>query len=132
VRWEEVFSVFLVCHLTGDFLVQTEWQALNKRGGLSRRNPEARRALISHVATYTLCFVPALAWLAGDIGAWAIAMAAVIFLPHLILDDCRLLIAWNKRVKGTTPGPGTPVYMAIDQSFHVLTLFATALLAASV
>jgi hypothetical protein len=129
VRWEEVFAVFVVCHLTGDFLVQTEWQALNKRGGLSRRNTEARRALVSHVATYTLCFVPALVWLADDVGAWAIALAPLVFVPHLIQDDCRLLIAWNRRMKGTTPGPGTPVYMAIDQSLHVLTLFATAVLA---
>ena len=42
--WVEVFAVFTVCHLTGDYLLQTDWQARNKRGGLGS-NPVARRAL---------------------------------------------------------------------------------------
>ena len=32
--WGEISIVFFVSHLAGDFLVQTEWQALHKRGGL--------------------------------------------------------------------------------------------------
>jgi hypothetical protein len=128
VRWEAVFAVFLVCHLAGDFIFQTEWQALNKHGGLSR-NPVARRALFAHTTVYTLVFVPAIAWIATQESAAAIALLPVVFLPHLIQDDSRALIAWNRRVKYTTMPPGDPVYMAIDQSFHVAFLFATALLA---
>jgi uncharacterized protein DUF3307 len=128
VRWDGVFLVFVVCHLTGDFLLQTDWQAIHKRGGLSR-NPEARRALFAHVSVYTLVFVPALIWIASATTALAFGLAAVIFVPHLIQDDARALIAWNRRVKGGSPPPGDPVYMAIDQSFHVVALFATALLA---
>jgi hypothetical protein len=128
VRWEEVFLVFVVCHLTGDFLLQTDWQAVHKRGGLSR-NRVARRALLAHVTVYTLVFAPALVWIAANSTAWALGLAAVIFIPHLIQDDTRALIAWNRRVKGGSPPPGDPVYMAIDQSFHVVALFATALLA---
>ena len=66
--WVEVLAVFIACHLTGDYLLQTNWQALNKRGGLGR-DPERRRALLAHIATYTLAFVPALAVLVDDIGA---------------------------------------------------------------
>jgi hypothetical protein len=128
VRWEEVFAVFVVCHLTGDFLLQTDWQALHKRGGLSR-NREARRALLSHVTVYTLTFAPAIAWIVANTSALAIGLAAVIFIPHLIQDDARALIAWNRRVKKGSPPPGDPVYMAIDQSFHLVVLFGTALLA---
>jgi len=128
VAWVEVFAVFVVSHLAGDFLLQTDWQAVNKRGGLGR-NKVARRALVAHVFTYTLAFVPALVWLADDIGAgWAAAMFAAIFVPHLIQDDTRLLVAYNRKVKGGVPGPGDPVFMAIDQSFHVVFLFLTALL----
>ncbi|MEA2425352.1 MAG: hypothetical protein QOH13_1762 [Thermoleophilaceae bacterium] len=128
MRWEGVFLVFVVCHVTGDFLLQTDWQAVHKRGGLSR-NPEARRALFSHVTVYTLCFAPAVAWIASNSSALAIALLPVIFIPHLIQDDARALIAWNRRVKGGSPPPGDPVYMAIDQSFHFAMLFGTALLA---
>jgi hypothetical protein len=123
-----VFGVFVVCHLTGDFLLQTDWQALHKRGGLSR-NREARRALFAHVTVYTLAFTPAIVWIAANTTALAIGLMAVIFIPHLIQDDARALIAWNRRVKKGSPPPGDPVYMAIDQSFHIVFLFGTALLA---
>ena len=129
MRWEEVFAVFLVCHLAGDFLFQTDWQALNKRGGLSSANPEARRALFSHVSVYTLMFVPAVIWIAVNRSALAVGLLAVVFIPHLIQDDARLLIAWNRKVKGGSPAPGDPLYMAIDQSFHFVILAGTALLA---
>jgi hypothetical protein len=129
VRWEEIFLVFVVCHVTGDFLLQTDWQAAHKRGGLSR-DRVARRALLEHVSVYTLVFAPALVWIAANTSAWAFALAAVIFIPHLIQDDTRALIAWNRRVKKSSVPPGDPIYMAIDQSFHLVVLFGTALLAA--
>ena len=130
MAWVEVFAVLVVSHLAGDFLLQTDWQAVNKRGGLGK-DPEARRALLSHVTTYTLAFVPGLLWMAGEIGAgWAVAMFFVVFIPHLVQDDTRLLVAYNRKVKGGVPGPGDPVFIAIDQSFHIVMLFLTALLVA--
>jgi hypothetical protein len=129
VRWEEVFAVFVVCHVVGDFLLQTDWQALNKRGGLSARNRDARRALFTHVTVYTVAFIPAVVWIASQKSALAYALLAVIFIPHLIQDDTRLLVLWNRVVKRGAPGPGDYVYMAIDQSFHFVALFGTALLA---
>ena len=124
--WVEVFAVFVVCHLVGDYLLQTDWQALHKRGGLGP-DPLARRALFSHVATYTLAFVPALIWLADDIGAWAIAMAALISVPHWVQDDGRLLAAYVVRVKHTDPRANPSIAAAADQTFHFVALFLTAL-----
>ena len=63
--WVEVLVVFLVCHLVGDFALQTEWQAQHKRDGLGG-DPTARRALLAHVSTYTLAFVPAFVWLLAE------------------------------------------------------------------
>jgi Protein of unknown function (DUF3307) len=129
VRWEAVFAVFVVSHIVGDFVLQTEWQALNKRGGLSSTNRVARRALVSHVLVYTLCFAPALIWVVDRTTALAVGLVPVIFIPHLLQDDGRALVAWNRRVKNATFEPNHPVYIAVDQSFHVVVLFATALLA---
>ena len=76
--WSEVFVVFLVSHLAGDYLLQTEFQALNKRGGLSGTLIQ-RRALVTHVLTYTLVFVPALIWVSNSLGAGGtIGVAALI------------------------------------------------------
>jgi hypothetical protein len=127
VRWEEVFVVLLVCHAVGDFLLQTDWQATNKRNGLSS-NRTARRALFTHVTVYTLAFAPAIAWIASNSSVAALALVPVIFIPHLVQDDTRALVAWNRVVKRGSLAPGDPVFMAIDQSFHVVFLFGTALL----
>ena len=125
--WVEVFAAFVVCHLVGDYLLQTDWQALHKRGGLGA-DPLSRRALLSHIAWYTLAFVPALIWLADDIGAWAIATAALIAVPHMVQDDGRLLTVYMLRVKHTDPREHPSVAAAADQSFHFVALFLTALL----
>jgi hypothetical protein len=131
MAWVEIFAVFFVCHLVGDYLLQTDWEARNKRGGLGR-DPLARRALRRHIVTYTLAFVPALVWLADDIGAGeALALAPVIFVPHLIQDDGRLLTAYVVRVKGEGALEERSIMAAADQSFHIVALFLTALLAGS-
>ncbi len=63
--------------MVGDYLLQTDWQARHKTGGLGR-NPVARRALLAHVATYTLAFVPALIWIGDELGAgWALLAGAL-------------------------------------------------------
>lgn len=128
--WVEVFAVFIVCHLAGDYLIQTDWQAAHKRGGLGP-DPTARRALISHVTTYTLAFTPALVWLALEIEAKVVAVAALIFIPHLVQDDGRLLAAYMLNVKSLSYRDNPFVFGAVDQSFHVLTLFGISLLAGS-
>ena len=128
--WVEVFAVFVICHLVGDYLLQTEWQANHKRGGLGP-DPTARRALLAHVSTYTLAFVPALVWLADDIGAWVIGVAVLIFVPHFIQDDGRALRAYITRVKGVGASANPQVFLAVDQTFHLVTLFGIALLVAA-
>jgi hypothetical protein len=131
MAWVEIFVVFFVCHVVGDYLLQTDWQARHKRGGLGR-DPLARRALVSHIVSYTLAFVPALVWIGDEIGALeAVGIGAVIAVPHLIQDDGRLLGAYIQLVKGADALEERSVVATADQSFHVLALFLTALLAAS-
>jgi hypothetical protein len=131
VSWVAVFDVFLVCHLVGDFLLQTDWQANNKYAGLGG-DPARRRALLSHVATYTLAFAPALVWIACETELWRALLAAVVIaVPHLIQDDGRLLDAYMRRVKGPGSVVSPGIRVAADQSFHVLFLLGTALLVAA-
>ncbi len=129
MEWAEITIVFWAAHLLGDFLLQTEWQAEHKTGGLGR-DARARAALFSHVAVYTLCFVPALIWIGDSTDALAaVGLGAVIFLPHLVIDDGRLLHAYMLRVKGCPEPVSKGLLAAVDQSLHLLCLWGTALLA---
>jgi hypothetical protein len=57
----------LVVHFIGDWLLQTNWQALNK----SKNN----EALTMHVLVYSLCFLP-----------WGLGFASFTFLAHWVTD----------------------------------------------
>jgi hypothetical protein len=128
LSWVAVFDIFIVCHLVGDFLFQTDWQATHKEDGLDG-DPVQRRALVSHVATYTLAFLPALVWIGLETELWrALVAAVVIAVPHLIQDDRRLLDMWMRRVKGPGSVESPGLRIAVDQSFHVVALFGAALL----
>ena len=130
MSWVEVFAVLMVAHLLGDFLLQTEWQALNKHGGLGR-DPVKRRALRMHIATYAIPFLPAFAWIADHHGAGPTTACAVVVLgTHLVQDDGTLLAWYILRVKKTIAPFGSTLWIAIDQTCHVAFLFAAALLAA--
>jgi hypothetical protein len=127
VSWVSVFTAFLVAHMVGDYLLQTDWQARHKRGGLSG-DRVALKALVSHVTTYTLAFVPALIWIGDQLdAAWALLAAALIFVPHLLIDDGRFVRAYLANVK-RADGFDVGLAASVDQSFHVLSLFLVALL----
>jgi Protein of unknown function (DUF3307) len=127
MTWVELFTGFFVSHLVGDYLFQTDWQALHKRGGmaLGAGARDARRALFTHVGVYTLCFVPALA--ATELGVELVWVVPAIAIPHLMQDDGRLLHAYMKRVKHLDPTGNLPVSIAVDQTFHLLALLLLAL-----
>lgn len=128
--WVAVFVAFGVSHMVGDYLFQTDWQARHKHGGLTERG-ESRRALASHVTTYTLAYLPALIWLADDLGPWVVGTALLIAVPHFIQDDGSLIAAYMERVKHLRFGVNPAVDRAVDQSFHVVALFLLALLVGS-
>jgi hypothetical protein len=129
MTWPPVFAAFLVCHLAGDLLLQTEWQALTKVRGFGDR--EGRRALLSHAATYTLTYVPALIWVAEDRDVLrAVLVALVIAVPHVFVDDGRFVRVWLRQVKHS-PEPAPSLRLMVDQSFHVVCLLAAAVIAAA-
>ncbi|MDE3131373.1 MAG: DUF3307 domain-containing protein [Acidobacteriota bacterium] len=127
MTWGAVFVVFFVSHQVGDYLLQTDWQAVHKRGGLSR-DPVARRALLSHTFTYWCAYVPAFIWISSRLGWTTLVVAVAVALPHLIQDDARLLLIYLRRVKRLDPIANNTVAALVDQAFHVLALFGAALL----
>jgi hypothetical protein len=57
-----------------------------------------------------------------------LALAALVFLPHMIQDDGRLLDRYVAYVKRTDPDSHPALRLAVDQTFHVVVLFGLALL----
>jgi hypothetical protein len=127
VSWVAVFAGFYVAHMVGDYLFQTDWQARHKRGGLGG-DPVARRALFAHVTVYTLTFLPALVWIALELDPlWAAVAAVLIYVPHLAVDDGRLVAWYLARVKRADDF-NVALAASVDQSFHVLSLWLVAML----
>jgi hypothetical protein len=127
VSWASVLAGFFVAHMVGDYLLQTDWQARHKLGGLGR-DGVARRALLAHVATYTLAFVPALVWIGDELGVgWALLAGALVALPHLVVDDGRIIRLYLMRVKHAEPTDAR-IAGPVDQSFHALSLCIVALI----
>ena len=126
MSWVSVLAGFLVAHMVGDYLLQTDWQARHKRGGLGG-DPVARKALISHVTTYTLAYLPAFIWIGSELGViWAIIAAILVYVPHMVIDDGRLVALYLRRVK-RADGLNLGLAASVDQSFHVLSLFLAAM-----
>ena len=84
MSWVSVLAGFFVAHMVGDYLLQTDWQARHKTGGLAA-TPSRGAHSLAHVATYTLAFVPALIWIGDELGVgWAVLAGALVALPHLV------------------------------------------------
>jgi hypothetical protein len=129
VSWTALLIAFVVSHLAGDLLLQTEWQALTKVRGLGDR--EGRRALRMHVATYMCAYIPALVWIANDRSVLrAVVVALLVAVPHLAIDDGHLVRHWLRVVKHSED-PAPALSLMVDQSFHVVFLLGAAAVGAA-
>lgn len=128
VSWSAALLALLVSHVVGDVLLQTDWQAQHKPKGLE--DPQGRRALSNHLSSYTVAFMPALAWIGRRKGLGrAVTVGGLVAGPHLVIDDGRLVRAWLREVKGA-PEPAPALAIAVDQSFHIVSLAIAAIAAA--
>ena len=77
---------YLIGHLVGDYLLQTDWQAGNKKSpGLI-----GWLACLSHCLVWTLSVLLFTGW-------WNLNLAILVFLSHLVLDRTKF-IAWYVRI----------------------------------
>lgn len=117
----------LIAHVVADWLLQTDWMAVNK---INLRHP----AGYIHAGVYTLFMLPLFPW----------AIALLIGVTHLFIDTRGPVHWWMRTVKRIPLGGGTElpsaqqpsayaklgfVESAVDQAFHVVILAAAALAA---
>ncbi len=127
MTWGVLFVLFFVSHQVGDYILQTDWQAMHKRAGLGR-DRAARKALFTHCFTYSAAYVPAYVWIQTQLGWNTLIVAAAVSIPHLIQDDGRLLTFYIRKVKGLDPIANHTIAALVDQAFHMVALLGAALL----
>ncbi|MTI81850.1 MAG: DUF3307 domain-containing protein [Firmicutes bacterium] len=102
------FEWLLIGHLVGDFLLQNNWMAMNKKNNIF--------ALIVHSIVYTTTlYMFSLPF--GGIGLTAVT---ILFFSHVILDK-RLLVEWWLENINRTPDVFW-LQVVVDQTFHLLVL----------
>jgi len=109
------FELLLVAHFVGDYLAQTEYEAMNKALGRF-----FNRALWSHCLKYTLSFVPVF-WISSLHPAWLV----LIFTSHLFLDRRWPIIWWRKHINHNSDDSIRATFwltVMTDQIFHGLIL----------
>ena len=110
-----LFIVLYIGHKIGDYIFQTEYQALNKSKLIG--------PLFRHSIVYTIC-VLGLAFIVIGFFSWLALI--IVFVSHLILDRRTFLITWGRKIKGmNSPSNDSSkiALMELDQAFHYLVLF---------
>lgn len=100
----------IVGHLVGDYLLQNDWMAQNKK----RRSPPC--------AVHCLLWTLAVCLLAGWFTWW---VPAVLFATHFLQDRTTVVARWMKLVgqEGFASPPLAPwSVIVVDNVWHILTL----------
>jgi len=114
-----LLEMLVVIHLVGDYLLQTEFEAMNKATGKFWN-----RAILSHCSKYTLCFAPVI-WSFGLGWLWLV----LIFGTHMFFDRRWPVVAWRKYITRNSDSSIKNTFwltVALDQIFHLIVLAAIA------
>ena len=110
-----LFENLLMAHLAGDWIFQTEWQALNKT--------RSWRALLAHVSAYHLLVLGILLSRFGLAEPRVYLAVALLAVSHALLDRRDPLIWLMRKLRIVVERePPFWLVMAVDQSVHILLL----------
>jgi hypothetical protein len=100
------FTVLLVAHLAGDFLLQTHWMAANKA--------TSHKACAAHIAFYAMPMVAAGLGFGVQLEALALILA-----QHYLQDRYRLHLHWMRIMSQSTPEQWPVGPLCVDQALHI-------------
>ena len=115
-----IFEIMLCTHLFADYLLQTEWQAVNK----SKNVP----ALLSHILVYHAVMLSVLVWRFGLDGR-VLGVVAMLALTHTFMDRGWLLPRLMRALRlVVNRQPERLLVMVLYQVIHILLLGIAALM----
>lgn len=113
-----IFAWLLIGHFVGDWMLQNDWMARNKRGRWWSF------PCVVHCLIYSIVIVQA-AWI-GSRGVIPLAQLGMIFvfilLSHWIIDGFDLAGVWGRFINQTQ---SDYVRIVVDQTMHMIVLGAT-------
>jgi len=110
-----VFEILLMAHVLGDWIFQTEWQAVNKATDW--------RAMGAHIVVYHAIVLALLCVRFGFSEPIVYAVVAGLAVVHTILDRRRPLRSFMRMARITKHREPEPWFIiAVDQSVHLLAL----------
>ena len=120
-----VFEGLVISHLLGDWLLQTEWQAQNKRTNVL--------ALLTHIIIYHAVILAVLLLAFRLPLIPTLATVVVLGVLHAVLDR-QAAVLWIMKTMRlvVTREPERWLFVAIDQSLHIVALGIAALYLAGV
>lgn len=115
-----IFEILVVAHVVGDWLLQTEWQAVNKT--------RSWRALMSHVLVYHAVLLALVGMKVGYRDSSLYLIVVSLAVVHGFLDRNWPLV-WLMRTLRITVlrTPERWLTVAVDQAVHLVLLAAAAL-----
>lgn len=102
---------WLIAHLIGDYLIQNDWMAQNKK--------ERTLPCLVHVSLYTTAVFALTLW-----PWWAMA---IVFVTHFIQDRTKIITWWMAKIgqRGfANPPLGPWSIIVVDNVWHLVVLFA--------
>ena len=98
-------------HLIGDYLLQSDWMALNKK----KPNLEGFIACLIHCTIWTISMMI-------FIGSNNILLALGLFLSHILLDRTKLVV-WYLNTFKIMPNPTMWKIIIVDNTLHLLMVY---------
>lgn len=109
----QTLTLAIVGHLVGDYLLQNDWMALNKKTRTFN--------CAVHCTLWTLAVCVFTGW-------WTPPIIAILWITHFVQDRTNIILWWMLKVnrqKQFATGPCSPwSIIVVDNVWHIVTLWA--------
>jgi len=106
---------YFIGHLVGDFLLQNDWQAMDKKS----MSIKGWLACLVHCLLYTAAVVVCTGW-------WEWYLIILVFLSHFPIDKTYILVRWMVDDKSVDNNHKVWAYLFVDQAAHLFLLWLIA------
>lgn len=114
-------TLAIIGHLVGDYLLQNDWMALNKKSP----GPHGNTACVVHCAIWTFAVIVFSEWYRSP---HLFLVCTVLFLTHYAQDRTQIIRFWmtriNRQPKFVEPPMAPWSIIVVDNVWHIVALWA--------